>query len=45
MRTDLQRLKRDTESGHAMVADERTKPPSRKMVAGVAVAAVMVRPR
>jgi eukaryotic-like serine/threonine-protein kinase len=42
MRTDLQRLKRDTESGRAMVADERTRPPRQKMLAGIAAAAVMV---
>jgi serine/threonine protein kinase/TolB-like protein/Flp pilus assembly protein TadD len=42
MRADLQRLKRDSESGHAWSADERTRPPRRMMVAGLAVAAVMI---
>src|ERR1700730_503339 len=41
MRADLQRLKRDSESGHALSVDERTKSAKRKMVAGLAVAAVV----
>jgi eukaryotic-like serine/threonine-protein kinase len=42
MRADLQRLKRDTESGHALAVDEGTRLPSRKMVSGLAVAAVIL---
>jgi eukaryotic-like serine/threonine-protein kinase len=42
MRADLQRLKRDSESGHAWSADERTRPPRRMMVAGLAVAVVVI---
>ena len=42
MRADLQRLKRDTESGHALIVDERTKSAKRKLVPGLAVATVMV---
>jgi len=42
MRADLKRLKRDTESGHALTVDEQTRPVRRKMVAGLAAAAVMV---
>ena len=42
MRADLKRLKRDTESGHALTVDERTRPASRKIVAGLAAAAVIV---
>jgi TolB-like protein/Tfp pilus assembly protein PilF len=46
MRADLKRLKRDTESSHALSAEERTTPArrlaSRKVIAGFAAAAVMV---
>ncbi len=42
MRADLKRLKRDTESGHALIADEPTRPARRKMIAGLAAAAVIL---
>src|SRR3989454_5566517 len=42
MRADLKRLKRDTESGHALTLDERTRPAKRKIVAGLAAGAVIV---
>jgi len=42
MRADLKRLKRDTESGHALTVDERTRPARRKIVAGLAAGAVIV---
>jgi len=42
VRADLKRLKRDTESGHGLTVDERTRPARRKMVAGLAAAAVIV---
>ena len=45
MRADLKRLKRDTESGHTLSADERTTPARPlaigKMIAGVAAAVVI----
>jgi serine/threonine protein kinase/TolB-like protein/Tfp pilus assembly protein PilF len=41
MRADLKRMKRDTESGHALTVDERTRP-ARRIVTGVAAAAVIV---
>ena len=42
MRADLKRLKRDTESGHALTVDEPTRPARRKMIAGLATAAVIL---
>src|SRR5260370_17467061 len=42
MRADLKRLKRDTESGHALTVDARTRPARRKIVAGLAAGAVIV---
>src|SRR6266705_1920804 len=42
IRADLKRLKRDTESGHALTLDERTRPAKRKIVAGLAAGAVIV---
>jgi len=42
MRADLQRLKRDTDSGHALTVDQPTRPARRMMVASIAVAAVML---
>ena len=41
LRADLKRLKRDTESGHALTVDERTKP-AKRIVAGVAAAVIVV---
>jgi serine/threonine protein kinase/Flp pilus assembly protein TadD len=42
IRADLKRLKRDTESGHALTVDKRTKPPAtRKMIAGLAGAVII----
>jgi len=46
IRADLKRLKRDTESGHALTVDEQTSPPKRsasgKMIAGLATAVVIL---
>jgi eukaryotic-like serine/threonine-protein kinase len=42
MRADLKRLKRDTESGRALTVDEQTRPTRRKIIAGLAAAAVIV---
>ena len=42
MRADLKRLKRDTESGHALTVEEPTRPARRKMIAGLAAAAVIL---
>jgi serine/threonine protein kinase/Tfp pilus assembly protein PilF len=42
MRADLKRLKRDTESGRALTADEPTRPARPKNIVGLAVAAVIV---
>jgi TolB-like protein len=42
MRADLKRLKRDTESGHALTVNAQTRPVRRNLVAGLAAAAVMV---
>jgi eukaryotic-like serine/threonine-protein kinase len=42
MRADLKRLKRDTESGHALTVDEHNRPVRRKLATGLAAAAVMV---
>ena len=43
MRTDLKRLRRDTESGHALPVEARAKPKlSRSMLSGVIAAAVLL---
>jgi TolB-like protein/Flp pilus assembly protein TadD/predicted Ser/Thr protein kinase len=42
MRADLKRLKRDTESGRALTVDEQTRPARRKIIAGLAAAAVIL---
>jgi len=46
IRADLKRLKRDSESGHALTVDEQASPPKpsarRKMIAGLATAVVIL---
>jgi TolB-like protein len=42
IRADLKRLKRDTESGHALTVDEQNRPVKRKILASLAAAAVVV---
>jgi eukaryotic-like serine/threonine-protein kinase len=42
IRADLKRLKRDTESGHALTVEERPKPSRWKLFAGLAAATVLI---